>query len=99
MKTVISVAIALALMLSVVPAMAGDTPAMAGNTFQAFTQMSADEQARLTPLDNDQLAAVEGMLFDVCVRCANIAVVRQRNVNIRGAAVQTNLSLVGQSIN
>ncbi len=53
MKKLISVAMALVLTLAVVPAMAADT-------FQAFSQMPATDRALLTPLDDDQLAAVEG---------------------------------------
>jgi hypothetical protein len=53
MKLIIGVVLALSLMLSVVPAIADDT-------FQAFSQISAEDQARLIPLGDDQLASVEG---------------------------------------
>jgi hypothetical protein len=53
MNTVMSVVLALALTLSAMPAIAGDT-------FQAFSTLPAAEQATLTPLPDDQLAAVEG---------------------------------------
>jgi aminoglycoside phosphotransferase len=53
MKTIIGLAAALALALSVVPATAGDM-------FQALSVIPASEQAGLTPLTDDQLAAVEG---------------------------------------
>ena len=53
MKTVIGLAVALALALSAVPAAAGDM-------FQALSRIPAGERARLIPLDDDQLAAVEG---------------------------------------
>jgi hypothetical protein len=53
MKTVIGLAAALALTLSAVSARAGDM-------FQALSTIPAGEQARLTPLDDDQLAAVAG---------------------------------------
>ena len=53
MKTVISVAVALALVLSIVPAFAGDT-------FRALSSMPAGEQELLTPLNDEQLAAIEG---------------------------------------
>jgi hypothetical protein len=53
MKTIIGLAAALALMLLAVPATAADM-------FQALSPLSAGERARLTPLDDDQLAAVEG---------------------------------------
>jgi hypothetical protein len=53
MKGMIGVALAFALALCAAPAMAGDT-------FQAFRTLPAAERARLTPLADDQLAAVEG---------------------------------------
>jgi hypothetical protein len=53
MKTVIGLAAALALALSAVPATAGDM-------FQALSLIPASEQAGLTPLTDDQLAAIEG---------------------------------------
>jgi hypothetical protein len=53
MKIIIGVVLALSLMLSVVPAIADDT-------FQALSQISAEERARLTPLSDDQLASIEG---------------------------------------
>jgi hypothetical protein len=53
MKTIIGVVLALSLTLSVVPAIADDT-------FQALSQISAEERARLTPLGDDQLASIEG---------------------------------------
>jgi hypothetical protein len=53
MKIVIGLAAALALALSAVPATAGDM-------FQALSLIPASEQAGLTPLTDDQLAAVEG---------------------------------------
>jgi hypothetical protein len=102
MKTVISVGIALALMLSVVPAMAGDT-----DTFQAFSKMAVwGEQELLTPLSDGQLATIEGAAFkkhdrhgtkccgDVGV---NIADIDQTNLNIGGFAYQSNLAVVSQS--
>ncbi len=53
MKTVIGLAAALALALSAVPVTAGDM-------FKALSTIPAGERVRLTPLDDDQLAAVEG---------------------------------------
>jgi hypothetical protein len=53
MKAVIGLAAALALALSAVPATAGDM-------FQALSLIPASEQAGLTPLTDDQLAAIEG---------------------------------------
>jgi hypothetical protein len=94
MKTVISVGIALALMLSVAPAMAGDT-----DTFQAFSKMAAGEQEILMPLSDEQLATIEGE--DVCIGCANIAAVRQANVNLSSFSRvrQRNVAVVKQEIN
>jgi hypothetical protein len=92
MKTVIGVAIALALALSVVPAIAEE------NTFQAFSNMPAGEQGLLTPLSDEQLAAVEGEGVEICTFCANVAEVYQANVNF-GIASQTNLAVVNQEIN
>ena len=53
MKTIIGLATALTLILSAVPATAGDM-------FRALSTIPAGERARLTPLDDNQLAAVEG---------------------------------------
>ncbi len=53
MKTVVSIAVALALVLSVIPAVANDS-------FQALSKVSTDEQAPLTPLADNELAAIEG---------------------------------------
>jgi hypothetical protein len=93
MKIVISVAIALALALSVVPAMAEDT-------FQAFGKMSTGEQKFVTPLTDEQLAAIEGEAVKVCIDCTNVARVRQTNVAIKSfKTYQSNASLVFQSNN
>jgi len=97
MKTVISASIALALMLSVVPAMAGDT-----DTFQAFSKMAAGEQERLTSLGDEQLATIEGA--DVCTFCSQYATnysdIYQANVNVSSFSrvEQENSARVYQSI-
>jgi uncharacterized protein YuzB (UPF0349 family) len=79
MKTVISVGIALALMLSVVPAMAGDTD------FQAFSKMATGEQELLTSLSDEQLVVIEGQGSDFCYFCSqsafNYSEVNQANLN------------------
>jgi hypothetical protein len=93
MKTVIGVAIALALALSVVPAIAEE------NAFQAFSNMPAGEQGLLTPLSDEQLAAVEGEGVEVCTICTNVAEVYQANVNLGGIAFQSNVAVVKQEIN
>lgn len=53
MKIMVSIAVALALVLSVIPAVANDT-------FQALSKISTDEQVPLTPLADNELAAIEG---------------------------------------
>jgi hypothetical protein len=63
MKRALSLALALALTLAVVPAMAGDDETFGSQTpgmFQALSSLSSAEQAALTPLSDDQLAAIEG---------------------------------------
>ena len=99
MKTVISVAITLALMLSVAPAIAGDT-----DTFQAFSKMSAGEQELLTPLSDEQLVVIEGEGSEVCTFCSNYAsqyaAIYQANVNYSAFSKvnQRNSASVRQSI-
>jgi hypothetical protein len=99
MKTVISVGIAVALMLSVTPAMAGGT-----ETFQAFSKMAAAEQARLTPLSDEQLVVIEGEGSNVCTFCsqsaANYSSIYQANVNFSSFSFveQENNARVRQSI-
>jgi hypothetical protein len=98
MKTVISVVIGLALMLSVVPAMAGDT-----DTFQAFSKMAAGEQEFLTPLSDEQLVVIEGSA-DFCYWCSqtafNQSVLYQVNSNYSSFSKveQENSARVRQSI-
>jgi hypothetical protein len=97
MKTVISVVIALALMLSVAPAMAEDT-------FQAFSKIVAGEQEFLTPLSDEQLVVIEGEGSNFCSFCSqsafNNSAVYQANVNSsRFSKVdQRNSARVRQSI-
>jgi hypothetical protein len=95
MKTVISVGMAFALMLSVAPAMAGET-----DRFQAFSTMAAGEQARLTALTDEQLAAIEGEGSDFSQYALNSAVVYQTNVNYSSSSDvdQRNSAHVHQSI-
>lgn len=79
MKIIIGVVLALSLMLSVVPARADDT-------FQAFSQIPAEEQARLTPLGDDQLASIEGAQHWTATRNRpinigiNVAITPQLNI-------------------
>jgi hypothetical protein len=94
MNTVMSVVLALALTLSAMPALAGDT-------FQAFSTLPAAEQATLTPLPDDQLAAITGgdVISQVCAVCANTqaAIVTQANAALASAfTAQENESSVRQ---
>ena len=78
MKTAIRIVLAVALAFSAVPAVASDT-------FQAFSPLSAPEQAILTPLSDDQLAAVEGAAFRSLPTVnvgVNVAVAPQINVGV-----------------
>ena len=94
MKTVISVAIALSLVLSVVPAIAGE------DAFRALSSMAAGEQELLTPLSDEQLAAIEGEGWgDDCSFCANYAAVYQANINYGDYTFQSNVAVVKQEIN
>jgi hypothetical protein len=94
MKIAIGIVLALALTLASVPAFAGDT-------FQAFSTLPAAEQATLTPLPDDQLAAVEGAApLNVNVN-VQVAVPIQLNVCVVCEdVVQTNVGVVvqGQAI-
>jgi hypothetical protein len=97
MKTVISVAVALALVLSVVPAIAGDT-------FRALSSVPVGEQKILTPLSDEQLATIEGEGSEVCTFCSqyatNYSEIYQANVNVSSFSVveQQNKARVYQSI-
>jgi hypothetical protein len=93
MKTVIGVAIALALALSVVPAIAEE------DTFQALSNMPAGEQELLTALSDEQLAAIEGEGAEICTFCSNYAAVYQANINYGSFVRQRNVAVVKQEIN
>jgi hypothetical protein len=90
MKIAIGTVLALALTLASVPAFADDT-------FQAFSTLPAAEQATLTPLPDDQLAAVEGAApLNVNVN-VQVAVPIQLNVCVVCEdVVQTNVGVVVQ---
>ena len=67
MTRLIGTVMAVALLVSVAPALAGDS-------FQALSRLPAG----LTPLDDAQLATVEGGRgFDFCVDCTNVAEIKQ----------------------
>jgi hypothetical protein len=93
MKIVIGGVLALALMVSV-------TPATASDTFHALSTLPTLEQASLTPLPDDQLAAVEGGAFRRApILSVNIAVLPQINVCVICKDVaQTNIGLIAQGI-
>jgi hypothetical protein len=65
LKTVISLVAALALTLSAVPATAADM-------FQALSTIHASERVCLTPLTDDQLAAIEGENILVMIRLPRV---------------------------
>jgi len=103
MKRLIGAVMAVALLVSVAPVLAGDS-------FQALSRLPAG----LSQLDDAQLAAVEGGQVDVCVDCTNVSVIKQENdaVNYSGLAVvigkdaefeqeirQSNVAIVYQEIN
>src|SRR4029453_2698908 len=68
MKKLTSIAITFLLVLSVIPAMAGDQTdsqavdqaTVSFQAFQAFSNLSATEREALTPLTDTELAAIEG---------------------------------------
>jgi hypothetical protein len=67
MKRLIGAVMAVALLVSVAPVVAGDS-------FQALSRLPAG----LSPLDDAQLAAVEGGWgYDFCVDCTNVAEIKQ----------------------
>ena len=72
MKRLIGAVMAVALLVSVAPVLAGDS-------FQALSRLPAD----LTPLDNAQLATVEGGFnIDIDLKEVNVAVVLQSAANV-----------------
>jgi hypothetical protein len=67
MTRLIGAVMAVALLVSVAPVMAGDS-------FHALSRLPAG----LSPLDDAQLATIEGgQDINVCVNCANIAEIKQ----------------------
>jgi hypothetical protein len=94
MKKYLGLALVVALVVSVVPALAGES-------FHALSRLPAGEQAALTPLPDAQLASIEGTGDDVevCIVCLNIAVVTQVNVAVGKYIDQVNAAVVVQEIN
>jgi hypothetical protein len=88
-------------------------PALAGESFHALSQLPAVEQTALTPLPDAQLAIIEGTDKDghkkskkhssddveVCIACFNIATVTQVNVAVGDYIDQLNAASVDQEIN
>jgi hypothetical protein len=98
MKVIIGVVMALSLTLSVVPAIADDT-------FQAFSQMSAEDRALLSPLGDDQLASIEGARRRITHTLSpintgvNVAIITQLNICILCTDVeQANAAAIRQII-
>ena len=96
MRKYLGLALVVALVVSVVPALAGD-----GESFHALSRLPAGGQAALTPLPDAQLATIEGTGDDVevCIVCLNIAVVTQVNVAVGKYIDQVNAAAVSQEIN
>lgn len=94
MRKYLGLAIVVALVVSVVPALAGES-------FHALSRLPAGEQAALTPLPDAQLATIEGTggEVEVCIVCLNIATVTQVNVNYGDYVKQVNDAVVVQEIN
>ena len=92
MRKYIGLAVVFALVVSVVPALAGES-------FHALSQLPA--QAALTPLPDAQLATIEGTGedVDVCIACFNISTVTQTNVAVHSKDVtQVNAAVVDQQV-
>ena len=78
-------------------------PALAGESFHALSRLPAIEQAALPPLPDAQLAAIEGAGKEgndgcVCIVCLNLAVVIQVNVADGAYEVQLNAASADQGI-
>jgi hypothetical protein len=93
MKTAIGWVLAFVLALSVAPAVANDT-------FHTFSTLPAVEQASLTPLSDDQLAAIEGAASPRSLTVnigVNVGVLPQINVCVVCEDVaQTNIGVIRQ---
>ena len=102
MKKLSIISIVLALVLSIVPAMAANDESISGKTpatFYALSRMPGGEHAAFPPLADDQLASIEGE--GICFVCTgvNIAVVVPINISVLSIGVtQGNLVLLSQSI-
>ena len=96
MKQFTSIAIAFLLVLSVLPAMAGDqtssqavdqTVDKATVSFQAFSKLSDTERQSLAPLTETELASIEGASGggEACIACFNLARITQTNIAAQSA--------------
>ena len=94
MKIAIGVVLACVLALCVAPAVANDS-------FHAFSTLPPVEQARLTPLSEAQLAAVEGAAVPrplIINTSVNVAVLPQINVcAVCKDVVQVNVGVIAQA--
>jgi hypothetical protein len=73
MKIIIGVVLAFCLTLCGVPAIADDT-------FQALSKMPTTDRALLTPLSDDQLAAIEGASLSPVDIGVDVAIITQLNI-------------------
>lgn len=102
MKKLSMISTLLALVLSIVPAMAASDASSSGKTpasFHALSRMPSGERTALPPLTDDQLASIEGEW--VCFVCTgvNIAVIVPINISVLSTGViQGNLVRLSQSI-
>jgi hypothetical protein len=81
MKRLIGAALVLTLILPVAPVLAGDT-------FHALSRLPATAQASLTPLDEAQLAAIEGGLVGVSqANIATVTVTQSNESSITGSSI------------
>jgi hypothetical protein len=99
MKRLIGAALVLTLILPAGPVLAGDT-------FHALSRLPATAQASLTPMDDAQLAAIEGGLRGITQSNTSVVTVTQSNSitgSVAGPVVQQNSSTVritqGNSVN
>jgi hypothetical protein len=79
MKRLIGAALVLTLILPVAPVLAGDT-------FHALSRLPATAQASLTPMDEAQLAAIEGGLVSQA-NTATVTVTQSNSSSITGSIV------------
>jgi hypothetical protein len=99
MRHLVIVVVALAMALSVVPAMAGDKSVSGTElvALQALSKMPAPERTALTAMTDKELASVEGARVEIEI-ASNRAKVKQANFCVVCAGVlQANSALVIQT--